>query len=458
MAAPAALRSRLRPLLRTGSLRRRILRLALPAVIEQMCHMTLGVIDTKLVASLGRGAVAAVGVSDQLVQLAVVSFAAFNIGTTAVVARAWGARREREAAQAAAQAFMATCVSGAILAGVGRALARPGVAIMGAGTDVLPVAAAYLGTVALSVPAMGMLMVCTASMRGTGDTRTPLYITLAMNAIHVTCSYTLIFGRLGLPALGVQGAAVSALLARYLGLTAALWFLSTGRSRLRLPQVWATRFDFTIVRRILNVGLPAATEQLLMRFGMMSYFRMVASLGTTALAAHRLALQAESLSYSPGMGFGVAATTLVGQGLGAGKPSLSRASGYETLRLACLVMGGMGLLFVLWPAAVCRFFIADPEVVAQGAAVLRIVGLAQPGLALAMVAAGALRGAGDTRWTLLITLGGVWLVRLPLTYYLVMKAGWGLTGAWMAMSTDLWLRGLSMLLRFVNGGWQRSRV
>lgn len=414
--------------------------------------------DTKLVASLGRAAVAAVGIGDQLMQFTIVAFAAFNIGTTAVVARAWGANQERDAAAAARQALLAVTAVGTVLAAAGHWLAHPGVALMGAAGDTLPLAGSYLKTVALSVPAMGVLMVCTASMRGAGDTRTPLYITLGMNAIHLLFSYILIFGRLGLPALGILGAATSAIIARWLGASVALVLLVRGHSRLRLYRLWATRPDPVVIRRIMRVGVPAAMEQLVMRFGQMSYFRIVASLGTASLAAHRLAIQAESLSYSPGMGFGVAATTLVGQGLGARKPKFAEASAYQTFRLACLLMGGMGLAFVLWPAAICRFFIDDPEVVALGASVLRIVGLAQPGLALSMVAAGALRGAGDTRWTLVITMFGIWLIRVPLAYFLVLRLDWGLVGAWIAMSTDLWIRGLSMLGRFQSGGWKKVAV
>lgn len=454
----ATARPRLRRWLRFGPLNRRIFSLAMPAVVEQICHMALGIIDTRLVASLGRAAVAAVGIGDQLMQLCIVAFAAFNIGTTAVVARAWGAHREHEAAAAAGQSLLVVSAVGGLLALAGRWLALPGVALMGATADTLPLAGAYLSMVVLSIPAMGALMVCNASMRGAGDTRTPLYITLGMNAIHLVFSYVLIFGRLGLPAFGVVGAAISSIMARWLGAAIALFILVSGRGRLRLQRPWAAGLDPVIIRRILQVGIPAALEQLVMRLGQMSYFRIVASLGTAAVAAHRLALQAESLSFSPGMGFGVAATTLVGQGLGARKPKFAEASAYQTFRMASLVMGSMGIAFVLWPEAICRFFIDDAEVVALGASVLRIVGLAQPGLALTMVTAGALRGAGDTRWTLAITMFGIWLVRVPVAYLLVVWLNWGLVGAWIAMSVDLWVRGLSMLMRFRSGGWKRIVV
>jgi putative MATE family efflux protein len=214
--------------------------------------------------------------------------------------------------------------------------------------------------------------------------------------------------------------------------------------------------DGVQIQRILNIGLPAGAEQLLMRFAMTAYTMTVATLGTQAFAAHQLALQGESLSYMPGFGFAVAATTLVGQGLGADKPARARADGYLASRLAAIVMTTMGVLFFIFPAQIMGVFINDPEVIRLGIWPLRLVAFSQPALALVMVLAGALRGAGDTRATLAITGGSLWLIRLPLALLLV--GPFGLVGAWIAMGVDLNLRGLGMWLRFRSGRWARLKV
>jgi putative MATE family efflux protein len=299
------------------------------------------------------------------------------------------------------------------------------------------------------------LFIGNAALRGSGDTRSPMLIMLAVNIINIIVAYAFIYGPGPLPAFGVAGSAIGAATGRGAGgliVTCLLW---RGRAGLRL-RLRHLLPDGVQIQRILNIGLPAGAEQLLMRFAMTAYTMTVATLGTQAFAAHQLALQGESLSYMPGFGFAVAATTLVGQGLGADKPARARADGYLASRLAAIVMTTMGVLFFIFPAQIMGVFINDPEVIRLGIWPLRLVAFSQPALALVMVLAGALRGAGDTRATLAITGGSLWLIRLPLALLLV--GPFGLVGAWIAMGVDLNLRGLGMWLRFRSGRWARLKV
>jgi putative MATE family efflux protein len=228
---------------------------------------------------------------------------------------------------------------------------------------------------------------------------------------------------------------------------------NAARLHLRLNQV---RPDGAQLRRIMNIGLPAGAEQLIMRLGMTTFTTTVAALGTAVYAAHQVALQGESLSYMPGFGFAVAATTLVGQGLGANRADRARADGYLARRLAVVLMTMMGVLFFLFPAQIMGFFINDPLVIQAGIWPLRLVAFSQPMLATSMVFSGGLRGAGDTRATLLITGTGLWLVRVPLALLLTPRLG--LVGAWIAMGVDLNLRGLAVWLRFRSNRWMQVKV
>jgi putative MATE family efflux protein len=214
--------------------------------------------------------------------------------------------------------------------------------------------------------------------------------------------------------------------------------------------------DLYQLRRILNVGLPAGGEQLLMRFGFISFTATVAALGTQAYAAHQLALQSESIAYMPGFGFAVAATTLIGQGLGARAPERAAADARLAQRLAIVVMCCMGVVFFVFAAPILSLFIEDPEVIQLGIWPLRLVAFSQPMLATSMVLSGALRGAGDTRSTLVITSSGLWLVRVPIA--LLLTRSLGLIGAWIAMGVDLNLRGLACWLRFRSGKWAKIQV
>jgi putative MATE family efflux protein len=181
-------------------------------------------------------------------------------------------------------------------------------------------------------------------------------------------------------------------------------------------------------------------------------------LGTVMYASHRIALTAESVSYMPGFGFALAATTLVGQFLGAQKPDMSQKSGYEANKLALLFMTALGLIFFFFPEPFIKLFTRDPDIVANASACLKLVAIAQPFLAASMVFSGALRGAGDTRYVMINTLIGVWGIRLLGTYILIDVFHLGLMGAWIGMVADLFVRGTLNALRFRSGKWKYIKI
>jgi putative MATE family efflux protein len=233
--------------------------------------------------------------------------------------------------------------------------------------------------------------------------------------------------------------------------------LLKGRSGIQL-SLGHLRPDWTMIRRILRVGLPTGAEQLFFRTGNMAYVRILASMGITIYAANQVAINAWSLSFMPGFGFAVAATTLVGQSLGAHDPDGAQQRGYTAYGIGAVLMGVIGLTFVLFPVQIMGFFTNDAEVIAAGTMPLRLMGLFQPVLAASMIFAGGLRGAGDTRWPMISTALGIWLLRLPLAYLLAIVLGWGLIGAWTAMTIDLTLRGTLNFLRYRGGRWKTTQI
>ncbi|GIV96293.1 MAG: hypothetical protein KatS3mg057_0950 [Herpetosiphonaceae bacterium] len=338
---------------------------------------------------------------------------------------------------------------------LGLSLGWEGLLLLGAPPEVLPGAWSYLAIVSGSFVLASLTFVGNAALRGAGDTRTPLLIMLLVNGINILFTWLLVGGHWGLPALGVAGSAWGAAIGRGVGGVVVLLLLLRGRSGLRLALM---RLDSLMVRRLLRVGLPAAGEQLIFRFGMLTFNAMIASLGTVAYAAHTIGIQAESLSWLPGFGFGIAATTLVGQALGAGDPRQAQRSGYVAYAIGASFMSSLGILLVLFPAFFIGVFTDDADVIQAGTLPLQIMGLAQPVLASTMIFNGGLRGAGDTRWVLLANAGGVWVVRLPLTYALIHYAGWGLAGVWTAMAIDQAVRGSLAFLRFKSGRWKHISV
>ncbi len=439
----------------SGADYQRVLTLALPAVGEQMLNMAVGLADTFMVGHLGAAAVAAVGLSNQAVMLVTTFFAATATGVTALVARHIGAREPEQANIIMHQGYLLGAFFGVITVALGLTLSLPTMRALQAPPDVVGPGATYLSIVALTFPLAAWLFVGNAALRGFGDTRTPMLIMLAVNVVNIGTAYVAIYGAGPVPAMGVAGSAIGAATARGVGglLVTALLLRGSNGLRLRLGRLIPDRAQ---IKRIANIGLPAGAEQLLMRGAQATFAATVATLGTQAFAAHQIALQAESLSFTPGFGFAVAATTLVGQGLGARDPARARADGRLSQWMAVTIMSCMAVVLFLFPAQIIGVFITDPVVIQLGIWPLRLVAFSQPLLAVSMVLGGALRGAGDTRTTLLITGSGLWLLRVPLA--LLLAPRFGLIGAWVAMNIDLNIRGLLVWLRFRGEHWTKLKV
>ena len=216
---------------------------------------------------------------------------------------------------------------------------------------------------------------------------------------------------------------------------------------------------------MLRVSLPAAGESLTNIACQLWFLGLINRLGPTATAAHGVAIRCEALAFLTITAFSVAASTLTGQYLGAGRPDLAARAGRAAWAVGVVVLVGLGVVLYLRAESLFALFLGgrQPHVAAMGVPVLRIVAFAMPALATINVLNGALRGAGDTRWPWLFVAVGFFAVRLPLTYVLTGSEasggfGWGLQGAWIAMFADLHVRGALVAARFLQGGWKSARV
>ena len=438
-------------------IRQDVFRLALPAMGEQMLSMMVGIVDTYLVGHLGAAPLAAVGLANQWVMVAAMLFGAIATGATALIARFVGAREKAQANEVLRQSMLLGVGIGAVATLLGSTLAEPAVRLLGAEEEVVALSTAYLRIVASIFFFSTLMFIGNASLRGAGDTRTPLLVMLTVNVVNIAVAWTAINGPFGLPKMGVTGSAIGAATGRVVGSLFVIALLLRGRSGIRL-RLGGLRPDRDLIRRILHVGLPTGVEQLFFRSGHMVFARILAELGTVSYAANQVAMNGWSLSFMPGFGFALAATTLVGQSLGAQDPDGAQQRGYTAYRLSATLMGTMGFFFLLFPAEIVGFFTNDPAVIAIGTMPLRMVGLIQPLLAATQVFPGALRGAGDTRFPMVVTGASIWFIRLPLAYLFALVLGWGLPGAWGALALDLSMRGLLNFLRFRGGRWKTVKV
>jgi len=313
-----------------------------------------------------------------------------------------------------------------------------------------------------------------AVLRGAGDTVTGLVAMTFQNLVNIVVAVSLVRGWGPFPTLGWRGLAYGAA-AGYVS-TAAIIFLRLVVGRYGLRFEWRRlRPDFDLIRRLLRIGIPGGLDVMSISGCQFWFLSIVNRLGNGAAAAHGVAITIESLSYLPGVAFQVAATTLVGQYLGARDERRAVHSVMTASRAALGIMSLSAIGFYLGADWLAIQFVGrdQPEIAARAAMLVRIVAFGQPPLAILMVVNGALRGAGDTRWTLITSCIGFLLVRIPLAYWLAWDQihlpffgteltipGWGLgvRGAWYAMIADLAVRCLLVVYRFLNGAWKRIEV
>ena len=446
-----------------GDLKRSVVFLAAPVVARMFLQMLVGLADLAMVGRISPQAISAVGMGNQLLFLAIGVITAFTVGTTALVARMVGAGKRGQAEVYARQSLVLTFLAGIALGLVGYFGAEHIIRFMLIASEtpdpeIIRLGGSYLRIISLSAPLTFVMMNCHAILQGAGNMKTPLYIMALANIVNVVFDYLLIFGIGIFPEWGVAGAAVATAGSKNLAAIAGLFYLFSRHSPIRLRFRDSFRPERQRIKEILDIGMASAAEQLVRSSGQMVFTMLVAGLGPIALAANQIIMKAMSISFMPGFGFGLAATTLVGQNLGADQPERAERSGYVASNLAAVFMTCVGVLFFVASHQIAGVFTTDPAVQLAAGENLKILAISQPALAFVMVLAGALRGAGDTKWVMFVTLVGTWGSRVAMGWFLGIYLGHGLTGVWIAMVLDNLIRAAMLVTRFRGGQWKYIKV
>ncbi len=447
-----------------------ILWLAWPLFLEQILSTLVSFADTAMVGSLGATATASVSISNSFVFLLNGAVMALGVGITAYVARSVGAKDYEAAKAYIRHALLLLLLVGLPIALVPVILYRQIPIWMGASEDFLGLAQEYLLITSVFRIFTMAMMVLGAVLRGRGDTKTPLRINTVVNLINIMGNYLLIHDPhtihitldflhidWAIPmwgaGLGVKGAALSTGFSWLLGGTAlaATLFLKKDPTQISLRDSYKP--DMGIIRRVVKLSIPAMLERICMSLSGIVVTKSIATLGTAAVAANAVYSTAESLSFMPAFAFATAATTLVGQALGAQKPQLAKRYAWNTVGVGVGVMllAGLGLFFFANPLV--RIINSDPAVVVLAERCLRTVAFVQPIQVIAWVLAGALRGAGDTKWPFYITAAGNWFIRALGAMLCIRVFHLGLPEAVICMCVDQAVRSACMYLRFRTGKW-----
>lgn len=440
-----------------GSIVRNLLALSWPMIVANSVNMIGPTVDMIWVGRLGDTAIAAVGVAGIAVMLVQSGLMGLFAGLRAMVARFIGARDEKQANYVAQQAIVIGAAVSVFLAIVGIFFAERILSLVGVAPDVLDEGASYLRIQFVGMVAMSFRMMTDGIMQASGDAMTPMKIAVVFRAVHVVISPALIFGFWFLPRMGVNGTAVANIISQSLGTALSFWILMSGRSRLRLT-LRGIRVDFPMIWRIVRIGLPASVMGMQQNLGQFILMRFVAPFGTIAVAAHSLNQRVEMLMMMPAWGLGMAAGVLTGQNLGAGQTQRAVKSGW----LGTLMVEGFAavccLVLVLWAEIPVMAFSSDPELVPLAATFLRIGVVGYMLMGLGGVLQQCISGAGDTLLPMLVSMGAIWIVQIPLAYFLPHNTSLGVYGVRWGIVAGSVAASVAYLVYFQFGRWRFKEV
>lgn len=426
--------------------------LALPAMLAQLSSILMQYIDAAMVGHLGADASASIGLVSTSLWLFWGTCSMATTGFTVQVAHRIGANDEEGARRILRQGLTASLLFGVAIALIGLAIAGPLPGWLGGDESIRDMSTLYFSVFVGALPLLTVNYLAGGMLRCVGNMKVPSAISIGMCVLDCLFNYLFIF----VCGLGVLGAALGTVAAEIISAGLMLGYVWRRQPELRLTGRPAGSFrpSSTVLAKAATIALPLTAEHAIICGAQIAVTIIVAPLGILAIAANSFAVTAESLCYMPGYGIGDAATVLTGQSHGAGRTSLVRSFGYITVGLGMAVMSVMGV--IMWLTAPQLMALMTPvEAIRElGVSALRIEAWAEPMFAASIVAYGAMVGVGKTIAPAVMNFGSIWLVRLPLAWWL--SRSYGLDGVWMAMAAELTFRGAIFLTRLVRGKWAAS--
>lgn len=414
-----------------------MLRLAVPVVIAELGWMAMSVVDTIMVGRISPEAIGAVSIGGVLFMTAGVFGAGMLLGLDTLVPQSFGAGDVDDCHHSLVQAIYGVFALGPALM-LPMFLLLPSLSTIGLTPEVAELTRPYANALLWSAVPLLLFMTFRQYLQGMNRVRAITFTLISANLVNVFANWVFIFGNLGMPAFGVEGAGWASCASRVYMCVALGAYLLWDAHRRRTGLFHASRaLDWPRLRRLAGLGFPAAMQRGL-EIGVFAVATaLIGTLNPESLAAHQVALNAASVTFMVPLGISSAAAVRVGQALGRRDAEWAHLSGWTALGLGGVFMGLAGLAFLLFPQQIVRVFSADETVIAIGVRLLYIAALFQLFDGFQVVATGALRGAGDTRTPMLANLAGHWALGLPIGWWLCFQMGWGAPGVWTGLSTGL---------------------
>jgi putative MATE family efflux protein len=442
----------------TGNLWRAIWVMSWPLLLTTIGNSLVGLTDVKVSSYLGSSAQAAVGLAEQLLFTFMLFIMAVGVGTTALVARAYGAEDSEEMLDCAGQSFTLSIMLGVTMAVICAVTANFMLPFFTASPQVAVIGSQYLGAYSLMLIPFSVTVIANSSFRAIGDSKTPLLIVTTMTIINVVGDYVTVLGNWPVAGLGVMGMVYAALAASLTGAILAVVLMRRSVLKNSLTRIWPA--NFKTIRRISNIGMPSALQRLAWSMSVFVVFFILKDChnSTCALASWTIGMRCESVIFMPLMALSLAVSSIVGQSLGAHEADRAFKAGWRVTWIGIWMMVFMSVVLYVFAREIASYFATDPGTVAYTISYLRINCLAEPFLALAQVLTGALQGAGDTKPVMWFSISCNWLIRLPIAYIGVLYLHMGPDGVWWGMSISIMLQAFMVLARYQSKQWIQLKI
>jgi putative MATE family efflux protein len=445
-------------------MRREILALTIPVFTEQACITLMDAINAMMAGHIGKEATAAIGMVDTLNIIFIAIFSALAVGGTVVVAHYIGQNNIKYANESSKQALYSGLFLAILITAALDLFRYPVVNLLYGAADslVLKYALSYLRITLLTYPLIAVTSIACGVLRGAGDTRTPAKIVILMNIINIFSSYILIFGfsinTFRFDGMGVIGAALGIAIARVSGACIAIYVLVRGSWGLKLRRIYKYRPNFELLKSILNIGIPASLESLLFNAGKLITQTFIVALGTAPTATHYIAMSLHVLLCVPGNAISIAATAIVGQQMGKGRREQAKAYLWYMNKMGLVCMAGLNIVCFLFFPFLVSLYTPNPEFIKSAAVILWTTALFIAFWPAGFIIPAGLKGAGDVKYTLIVSAASMWLFRITLGYILCLHLKLGVIGVWFGMYFDWIIRGIAFYIRFKGDGWQNHNV
>ncbi len=431
---------------------RGLVTLAVPIMLNNLLQMLYNLVDAWFLGRLGAAAVSAPTISFTLIFFLVIFGIAFSMAGTTLIAQSKGKGDMERANFYAGQVTTLLVAMSLVISAVGLLATPTLLRVMQVPAEAYEYTRQYMTIIFAAMPFMFVSFLLRAVLQGIGDSMTPLIVQVITIGLNVVLDPILIFGWGPFPAMEVAGAAYATVFARLVAAAVSAWILISGRKGIKLTLA-NMKPDWPAIRRITNIGLPSAIGQAVPAFGFTVLQGIVNTLGTPVVAAFGIGNRIVSLFNMPAIGFSQATTSIVGQRLGASrKDQAITAVKQSVITVAAFITVGMTFTF-FFGASFVRFFVDDPEVIAHGRDLFRILSPSVMIFAVFMVTNGAFQGGGDTKPVMVLNVARLWGVRVPLAYVLVVVAGWGPIGIWWSMFASNLLIAIVGFFWLSRGHW-----